>query len=88
MFNYYRQHEPTKQALLSIAIISKLSLNETDCLLYKYGYCLSRSLPNDMVIMYFLETEKHTHNRAALLNEINDVLYSMDFPLLMTRMKP
>lgn len=88
MFNYYRQHEPTKQALLSIAITLKLSLNETDRLLHKYGYCLSHSLPNDMVIMYFLETEKHSNNRSALLEEINNVLYNMDFPLLMTRMKP
>ena len=88
MFNYYRQHEPTKQALLSIAITLKLSLNETDRLLHKYGYYLSHSLPNDMVIMYFLETEKHSNNRSALLEEINNVLYNMDFPLLMTRMKP
>ena len=88
MFNYCRQHEPTKQALLSISIILKLSLNETNKLLHKYGYCLSRSLPNDMVIIYFLETEKNTNNRVALLEEINNVLYSMDFPLLMTRMNP
>ncbi|MDE6065066.1 MAG: hypothetical protein K2G20_10875, partial [Lachnospiraceae bacterium] len=84
MFRLYKTKEPTKQALLAIAVSQGMSFAETDGLLRKYGYCLSKSLAADMVVCWYL-TLKHHAGGMELLAEINETLYDMGFPLLMTR---
>lgn len=74
--------------LLAIAISLGLSITEINCLLHQYGYCLSKSLANDMVIDWFIRNSgKYPNESAALLKEINETLDYMGFPLLMTRLK-
>lgn len=88
MFRYYKTKEPTKQALLAIAISLGLSIIEINCLLHQYGYCLSKSLANDMVIDWFIRnSSRYPNESATLLKEINETLDYMNFPLLMTRLK-
>ncbi len=84
MFRLYKTKEPTKQALLAIAVSQGMSFAETEGLLRKYGYCLSKSLAADMVVYWYL-TVKHHAGGMELLAEINETLYDMGFPLLMTR---
>lgn len=55
MFQYYMAgKEPTKQALLAIGIALEPPLDRLADLLHSYGYCISRSLPNDAIVMWFL----------------------------------
>lgn len=86
MFRYYiTGKEPTKQVLLALAISMGLSLDKIDYLLHTYGYCLSRSLPNDIVVLWFLSKQNNYKNNWYLLNSINEVLYELDLPMLMTK---
>jgi hypothetical protein len=84
MFQYYMAgKEPTKQALLALAISLGLPLDDIEKLLRMYGYCLSKSLPNDAVVFWFL---KQQNKRGLfLLSSINNVLDDLDLPLLMTK---
>jgi transcriptional regulator with XRE-family HTH domain len=84
MFQYYMAgKEPSKQALLAIAVSLGLPVSETETLLNRYGYCLSRSLPNDAVVRRFLENHRVT---PMLLIEINEVLSKLDLPELATKL--
>jgi len=85
MFRYYKTIEPTKQALQAIAVSLCLSYYEADLLLHKYGYCFSKSLANDVVAAWYLQIGRQESNGTSLLNEINETLYDMGLPLLMTR---
>lgn len=85
MFRYYKTAEPTKQALLAIAVSLGMTLDEADELLHKYGYCLSRSLASDMVVRWYLSTYTSAAESSHLLDSINETLYDMELPLLMTR---
>ena len=85
MFEYYLAgRRPTKQALLALAICLELSPGEMGRLLGAYGYCLSKSLPNDAVVRWFLENTG-SGSRSLLLDSINEVLSDLDLPLLMTK---
>ena len=87
MFQYYlRGKTPAKQALLSILIVLDLPCKKIDNVLRTYGYCLSRSLPNDVVVLWFLEHRKE-ERAASLLISINMVLDTMELPLLMTKIR-
>jgi hypothetical protein len=87
MFQYYMTgKEPTKQALLALAISLNLQLDEIERLLPKYGYCLSKSLPNDMVVEWFLKNKSRNKNNKFLLFSINNVLDDLNLPLLMTKL--
>lgn len=87
MFQYYLNGKtPTKQALLSILIVLDLPCERIESILKTYGYCLSRSLPNDMVVLWFL-THKTEEKTTSLLMAINAVLYDMELPLLMTKQR-
>lgn len=85
MFRYYRTMMPTKQALLAIAIALELQVDEIDILLHKCGYCLSQSIPCDVVVKWFVNSQSYKKAGASLLGEINMVLNEMGLPLLMTR---
>lgn len=56
MFQYYfKGKKPTKQALLAIVILLNFPIDEINILLCKYGYCLSKSLPNDVIVIWYLK---------------------------------
>lgn len=86
MFGYI-QHgmHPSKETILSMVITAGLEIDDIQDVLKHAGYFLSRSLPNDMVILHLLEQCPALENRFALVWEINHVLQSLDLPLLGTR---
>lgn len=86
MLQYYMEGKaPTKQALLAISISMELSASEMNALLRTYGYCLSKSLPNDAVVSWYIENKDTHKSTASLLNSINEVLEELELPLLMTK---
>lgn len=88
MFRYYKSDlSITKPALLSMSIILDLSFSEIEMLLKSYGYCLSKSLINDIVILWFLNSDHNQCSRQKLLYKINETLYEMDLPILATRIR-
>lgn len=86
MFQYYMsgEKEPTKEALLAIAIVLNLGEADMGRLLKAYGYCLSKSLPNDAVTQYFLQ-HRDQRSEVQLLEDINDKLFELALPILMTK---
>jgi hypothetical protein len=85
MFRYYKKNTPTKQALLAVAVSLGLQPEEMDGLLHTCGYCLSKSMVTDLVVVRVVTSGSGKENRNMLLQEINGVLYTMGLPLLMTR---
>lgn len=69
---------------MAIAVYLKFTVDETDALLKRYGYCLSKSVAADVVTAWFIEAHVE-FSGAKLLEEINDILEKMGVPLLMTR---
>ena len=61
---------------MAFAIALKLNVEETNDLIGRAGYVLSRSSRADLVAKYFIE---HEDFNIGLLNE---VLYAEDLPLL------
>lgn len=73
----------TKHSLISIGIILNLDYEKIDDLLIKAGYKLSNSIVYDAIIKYQIVNINLTGTK--LLDKINDTLYSLKMPLLMTR---
>lgn len=87
MFQYIKNGKnPTKETTLAIAVSMNLTPEDTQRLLRSAGYVLSKSIPSDAVILWLLSNEEHNQN-ASKLFQINEVLYALDMPLLMTREK-
>lgn len=85
MFHHIKtDYHPTKTSLLALAISLELKIEEINLLLQKAGYVLSASIPLDMVIKYLLERYLEKHN---CLDIINNELFKLDLPRLMTREK-
>lgn len=83
MLQYYLKYKkPTKQALLAIVISLHIPIDEIGLLLCKYGYCLSESLPNDAVAIWYLKNYYTQKNGDMTLNLINEVLERLELPLL------
>ena len=74
---------PTKPSILAIAVALGLKADEIYLLLQKAGYVLSESIGFDMVVKYLIENPQIPNNVLY----INDILYELDLPLLMTRGK-
>jgi O-acetyl-ADP-ribose deacetylase len=69
-------YTPSKRTAIALAIALELSLSETEDLLKKAGYALSRSSKFDIIVEYFIKEKKYN------IQEINVVLFSYDQPIL------
>jgi len=69
-------YRPSKQTAVAFAVALELSLAETEDLLGRAGFALSRSSPFDMILRFFIE--RGQYDPAA----INEALLSYDQPLL------
>lgn len=67
---------PSKRTAIALAVSMKLSLDETDALLARAGYALSRAIKFDVIVEYFIAHGKYD------IFEINEVLFAYDQPLL------
>lgn len=86
MFRHYVSGMiPTKQALLAISITLIPSLPFINNLLKNCGYCLSKSLANDCIVLWYLRNCSDYEN--YLLDDINSTLDDLGLPLLMTRLR-
>jgi hypothetical protein len=86
MFQYFRRGAvPPKETLLAISIALGLGVDGTRQLLKKAGYALSASLPGDAATLWLMS---HPSGKGGdMLSRVNDVLYELGLPLLMTREK-
>lgn len=69
-------YTPKKPTILALAVALELSLDETDDLLERAGYALSHASKFDVIVEYFIASEKYN------IFEINEVLFKYDQPLL------
>lgn len=77
-----RKKWQTKQALLAIGISLGLGVRDMEGLLMGHGFCLSKSLPNDLVVLWGL---KELNRDSLFLYKVNEILADLELPLLMTR---
>lgn len=71
-----KNYMPSKRTAIALAISMRLSLDETDALLGRAGYTLSRAIIFDVIVEYFIVNGKYD------IFEINEVLFAYDQPLL------
>ncbi|MBQ9413989.1 MAG: hypothetical protein IJU16_02550 [Clostridia bacterium] len=69
-------YRPTPATAIALAIALELSLEETQALLMKAGFTLSRSRMFDVIVRYYIE------NGIYDILTINEALYAYDQPLL------
>lgn len=69
-------YNPGKTTAVALAVALRLSLDETQDLLARAGYTLSRSSCADMVVAYFIEQGNHN------IFEINEALFAFEQGLL------
>lgn len=74
----HSQHEyiPSKKTIIALALALELSLDETQALLEKAGFTLSRSILFDVIIEYFISQGKYD------IFKINSVLFAYKQPTL------
>ena len=70
------QYIPSKRTVIALALALELSLDETQALLKRAGFTLSRSILFDVIIEYFITQGNYN------IFEINDVLFAYKQPIL------
>ncbi len=73
-----KDYQPTKSTAIQLASVSYTNLSETQKLLRKAGYALTRSSKTDLVVQYFIE-----HGIYSIVT-VNMALYDCGLPLLKT----
>lgn len=79
LFSKIRSNEnykPRKNTILALAVSMDLSVEETENLLKKAGYTLSRSLTGDLIVLFYLQRGKPD------IYEINEALFHFHQPQL------
>ncbi len=74
-------YQPTKSTVIQLAIGLQLDLAQTQKLLGKAGYALTRSSRADLVVQYYIERQIYS------VSFINEALYDCNLPLLKTGLK-
>ena len=69
-------YRPSKPTALAFAIALELNYRETESLIRKAGFALTRSSRFDLVVGYFIR------NACYRISEINMILFELDLPLL------
>ena len=96
MLQYYLAgRQPSKQALLAILILLEQAETEKreaetqeiqqQAALNAQGYCLSKSLANDMIVFWFLFAQRPSLEPTVILQNINITLHDFKLPILMTK---
>lgn len=78
--------KPSKESLLALVISMGMETEEIQQVLRTAGYVLSKSLPTDMIVLYFLEHQSEWNKNISLVWQINEVLDELELPLLGTRL--
>ena len=73
-----KNYQPTKSTAIQLALGLRLDLSQTQTLLNKAGFALSRSSKADLVVQYFIE-----HGEYSVIT-INTALFDCGLPLLKT----
>ena len=73
-----KYYQPTKSTAIQLALGLRLNLAETQKLLSKAGYALTRSSKTDLVVQYFIERGEYS------VVVINTALFDCGLPLLKT----
>ena len=73
-----KDYQPTKSTAIQLAMGLRLDLAETQKLLGKAGYSLTRSSKTDLVVQYFIERGEYS------IVTVNTALYDCGLPLLKT----
>ncbi len=76
-----RDYQPTKSTVIQLALGLELDLPQTQKLLGKAGYALTRSSKADLVVQYYIERGIYS------VSFINEALYDCGLPLLKTGLK-
>ncbi len=74
-------YQPSKSTVIQLALGLQLDLPQTQKLLGKAGYALTRSSKTDLVVQYYIERKIYN------VTFINEALYDCGLPLLKTGLK-